>query len=373
MQKLLGLGGRVLALVVIVGGGVLFGGTLLAVRTAQSEQQVEPLTVGVVQAEEQDTFIAQRKFAGRIVPRRTSDLSFELGGLVVALEADDGDAVQAEQALARLDTEQLQNRRNELAAQKVEVEAQLRRAQSTLQRTEELVARGFSTEQDLDNIRAERDGARARLSRIEASIAGVDTDLDNTILTAPFSGQIIRRYVDEGSVVQAGSPILRLNEFGVPEARIGIPTTFLNKVQVGETYQVTAGALSAEGVVTSIVSDVNTQTGTLTVILEIPDDPGFVARDLVRLSLQEEIRETGLWVPAGALNESLRGLWAVFVVEPDDNGIGTVVRKDVEIVQIEERRVYVRGTLEDGDLVVASSAFRLVPGQRVRIVRDTDQ
>ncbi len=366
--------GRLALAVLILGTALLAGGSLIAVRMTQAQTQAEPLPVTVVAVGEQDTFLAEREFAGRIVPQRTSDLAFELGGKVIALLADDGETVIEGQPVARLDTEQLLNRRAELEAQRSEIRAEVTRTASTLRRTEELVENGFSTRQALDDIRAARDAAGAQLQQIEAALQTVETDLEKATLVAPFTGEIVRRYVDEGTVVQSGAPIFRLNESGILEARIGIPTPFRNRLTIGERYTISAGALEAEGTVTTVVSDINTQTGTLTVILQIEDDPGFVARDLVRLTLDEEIRDTGIWVPAAALNESLRGLWSVFVLEPDaegPDGSGTIVRKDVEVVHIEEARVYVRGTLEDGDLVVASGPFRFVPGQKVRGIEDT--
>ncbi len=362
--------GRLVIALLILAAGAGAGAGLIAIRSIAAQVEAEPRVVGVVRAHELETFVAKRRFAGRVVPRRSSDLAFELGGRITALRADDGDTVTQDQPLAQLDPEQLLNRKAELEGQKREVEAELTRAEAALERAEDLAPRGFTTEQQLDSARAARDAALARLRQIEAALRTVERDLENTILLAPFDGQIVRRFVDEGTVVQAGTPVMRLDESGTLEARIGVPIVFSRQIQVGGTYEISTGLLSAQGTVTAVVSDVNTQTRTLTVILEITDDPGFVARDLVRLTLTEEIRETGIWVPATALNESLRGLWAVFVVdtaahpEPD---LGVVVRKDVEIVHIEENRVYVRGALQSGDLVIASSVFRVVPGQTVRI------
>ncbi len=368
---------RIAAVGVVLTAAVIGAAGLFSLRSGEGAKAADPLPVAVMTAREQDTFVAQRKFAGRIVPQRTSDVGFELGGKIVALSVDEGDSVQAGQALARLDTEQLTNRRAELLGQRRETESQLVRADSTMSRTAKLAAKGFSTQQSLDDIRAERDGLRAKLVQIDAALRAVDTDLKDSVLTAPFAGQIVRRFFDEGSVVDAGQAAFRLNELGVLEARIGVPIALRDRVDVGERYTVTAGALSADGLVTRIISDVNAQTRTVTVILRIDRDPGFVPRDLVRLSLDEKIRETGIWVPATAINESLRGLWSVYVVLPDpqdrEAGLGRIQRKDVEIVHIEENRVYVRGTLQAGDRVVLSSPFRFVPGQVVRFRNAPEQ
>ncbi|MEL7485781.1 MAG: hypothetical protein AAGJ87_01045, partial [Pseudomonadota bacterium] len=45
---------------------------------------------------------------------------------------------------------------------------------------------------------------------------------------------------------------------------------------------------------------------------------------------------------------------------------------DVEVIHIGNERVFIRGTIEDGDRVVAAAPFRFVPNQKVRIVEEVD-
>jgi len=370
LSFLLGLLARFAALGAILAGAFAFGASLIAVRSQERSLEERPAPISVVAVAEQDTYVAKRKFAGRLAAGQVSDVSFELPGQVVEILVDEGEAVEAGAVLARLDDAQLRNRREELLGQREEAASQLTRADADLARTEQLLTRGFATEQARDSLRAERDGLRARIRQIEASIAAVEEDLSDADLVAPFSGEIVRRYIDEGTVVQPGQPVVRLNERGVLEARIGVPIAYRGRIAIGDVYEVSVGELRTEGVVSNIVSNVNTGTRTLTVILEIADDPGFVPRDLVRMSLTEEVRARGVWVPAQALNESLRGLWAVYVVERAKGAeTGVIRRKDVEVIHIEEDRIFVSGTLVTGDEVVVSGAFRFVPGQPVRVAR----
>ena len=81
----------------------------------------------------------------------------------------------------------------------------------------------------------------------------------------------------------------------------------------------------------------------------------------------------GTWLPLSALTESSRGLWAAYVAvelpaqENTDGATHRLLRRDVEIVHTDSERVFVRGTLADGDAVVREGLQRLVPGQRVRL------
>ncbi|MEL7028007.1 MAG: efflux RND transporter periplasmic adaptor subunit [Pseudomonadota bacterium] len=360
---------RFTALSLILGAGFVFGTTLIAVRSQERVFDERPAPVSVIAAVEQETYVAKRKFAGRLAAGQVSDVSFQLPGQIVEILVDEGETVDAGAALARLDDAQLQNRRDELTAQREEADSQLTRADADLQRTAQLLERGFATEQARDALRAERDGLRARVRQIEAALAAVDEDIADSTLEAPFGGEVVRRYIDQGTVVQPGQPVVRINETGLLEARIGIPITYRGRISVGDIFEVSAGDLKSDGVVSGVISDVNTGTRTLTVILEITDDPGFVPRDLVRMTLAEEVRDSGVWVPAQALNESIRGLWSVYIVEREEGAeVGTVRRKDVEIIHIEEDRIFVTGTLTAGDEIVVSGAFRFVPGQPVRVV-----
>jgi hypothetical protein len=74
------------------------------------------------------------------------------------------------------------------------------------------------------------------------------------------------------------------------------------------------------------------------------------------------------------LTESARGLWAAYALvqladtetklsEPE---VWQLERRQLELVDEFEDRVYVRGALSPGDQIVASGLHRLAPGQRVR-------
>ena len=357
-------------------GSILFLGIayFTAISAQEQAQTADPKVVGVDIVREQSDFVISRQFAGRLNAIRVSDLAFELGGELVEILVEEGERVDEGQVLARLDIDELTTRRQELRASRREAQARFARAQATFERVEELVPEA-ATPQQLDDIRGERDAIRAQVDQLSAALETLDVSIDNSSLTAPFEGEIVIRYLDEGAVVSGGQSVLRLNGGGALEAEIGIPARFRNQITIGETYTLTAGALRGEGMAKRIVNDIDLQTRTITVLLTITEDPGFVPSDLVRIGLNETIRARGMWVSNSALIESIRGLWAVFTVEVDganeegdvSGRSGIVMRNDIEIVHTEENRSFVRGTLEDGAYVVHSSPFRFVPGQKVTI------
>ena len=356
----------------IVALAVASGAAIKLARTEVTDRLPAPLPVQAVPAVLQESFVAERSFAGRITPRRTTELGFELSGHVVEILVDDGDEVGAGETIARLDTDQLTARRDRLVAEREEVRARLELARVTLERRRSLAEDGHASWQRHDDVYYEAAAMQAKLRQIEAAIRSVETDIADSDLRAPFAAIVAERYRDEGAVVHAGTPILRLNETAAPEARIGLPVALKHRVPVGSTQILRVNGHRTTGVVTALVPDLNTGTRTLTLVLQVDEDD-LVARELVRLVLEERVAEPGIWVPLTALTEGLRGLWTVFAVEPLEVETGPeralqVRRKDVEVIHTDTDRVFVRGTLEHGDLVVTSGVHRLVPGQQVRLL-----
>ena len=355
----------------ILGAGLFSARGLLALRAADAGSQAAPLPVSVVEVALQDSYRAVRRFPGRIAAAQVTDVSFQVGGEITEILVNVGDRIEAGAPLARLDPERLGLRIAELDAARAEAAASLVRAEANLQRTERLLDEGFATNQALDAIVAERDGLRARVRQLARSLENARVDLADATLRAPFSGVVVNRYLDAGVTVSAGQAVLRINENGALEATIGVPARFARRIRLGDDFTVSSTDLSTTGAVTGIGDQIDEATRTVLIRLEIIEDPGFIPGGLVRIDLEEERRNRGVWVPALALSEGVRGLWSVYVVVDDGEG-ARIARKDVEIIHIGNDRMFVRGTLQDGDRVVAAAPFRFVPGQRVDVTEVLD-
>jgi len=359
------------AFIVIAGVAFFLAQGLIGLRSGVAEERGEPLPVSVVTVASQDSYRAVRRFPGRIAAAQVSDVGFQVGGEILEVVVQVGDAVATGAPLARIDPERLTLRIAELEAARAEASASLTRAEATLKRTQDLLADGFATEQALDNNLAERDGLKARVRQLTRSIENARVDLQDTTLAAPFGGVVVGRYLDAGATVAPGQPVVRLNENGALEAVVGVPARFARRVRVGDAFTLSSADLSAAAIVSGVSDEIDDATQTVSVRLEFTEDPGFIPGGLVRLTLEEERRGVGVWVPALALSEGYRGLWSVYVVEGEQDE-ARIARKDVEVIHIGNDRVYVRGALEDGDRVVTAAPFRFVPGQRVRVVAESD-
>ncbi|MDX2213119.1 MAG: efflux RND transporter periplasmic adaptor subunit [Oculatellaceae cyanobacterium bins.114] len=404
----------------VVAGVMVATGTAIALPRlliTQSQQThstlelpVQTTTVTSVQA-----YTVTRSYTGQVTATRTSEIGFEQSGTLVWVGVDQGDRVQTGDAIARLDTQNLEAHLNQLRAQKAQAEAVLQelrngpRAEviaaaqaqvSDLQnqlaledirrdRREYLQQEGAISREQLDEVTYNRNALQARLrtahsqllelengtrteqiaaqlavvQQLEASIADVAITIAKSTIRAPFAGVIGERYLDEGVVVNAGQAIVRVVEGGRSEVEVGIPDAATSQLAIGSTQAIHIGERQYAAQVVAVKPEVNPTTRTRTVVLAIQDtSAGTIAPDqIARLDVTQTVPTDGFWVPITALTQSDRGLWSCFVVVNH-----SLERRDVEVLHTESDRVLVRGLLQAGDRVVIDGTQRLVPGQSIQ-------
>lgn len=346
-------------------------GLMLASGRAHAE-----LDVSVVNIERQSSYASLRVYAGRTVAARAAQLGFKRGGEVDTMSVDIGDVVEAGQLLASLDRRTLQSMARRAAAEVTLAKANLgalvaetELAQNTEARFRRLRESGHASKQVYDEARlnlrakeAQRNVAHANLERASAAHQAAQVELDEALVTAPFAGIIQTRYVDEGSQISSGAPVLRLVERERSEAHIGIPAELGERLTRNNVYPVRWNDKTYDAILAAVLPEVDTTTRTLTAVFRLNEN-AIPLGSVVELRVSEQVPAPGFWLPLSALTASDRGLWGVYVV----NDQNSVERRLVEIVHSEADRVFVRGTLDSNDRVVKTGVQRIVPGQIVNV------
>jgi membrane fusion protein, multidrug efflux system len=354
-----------LVLALVIAGLVL---AALALRSEEGPKVAEmpptPISAAVVEVVLKGDFDLKESYSGLVTPRRESQLGFTTGGRIASLNADIGGRVAEGQRLAILDTRAL---RAQLAAAEAaidEVAANRELALTTVERQRDLRDEGFVSQQVVDEFAAQASAADARLQAARAQADTLRVQIDLAQIRAPFDGVVTERFVDEGVIAAPGQAIFTLVEASTLEARIGVPESALASLTAGETYRLDVAGRPVEAVLRAATGVINARQRTVTTVFEIPADQGVATGAVARLYLNRAVDERGLWVPVSALKEATRGLWSVYVAEPDGDGF-TAQTRLVEIVHTDGPRAFVRGALEDGDLVVVDGLQRITPKQPI--------
>ena len=380
-----------------------------------------PLTVETMTIESVNSYQVSRNYTGTIASRRNTKVSFEHSGEVVQIFVREGQTISKGTPLAILNNSSLKIKQQELLAIRIQAVAKLQemeagvrietieaaKAQVKIQeaslehsktrsiRRQQLFEQGGISREDLDEAiaftkisQARLDEANSKLDELlagtrneqilaqqaiiaqhDAQLANLEIELNKGILKAPFNGTIDTRLVDEGTVVNAGQPVLEILENQALEAHIGVPPEVASKLTIGSEHIITIGEDNYTGVISSILPKIDPQTQTVTVILQLltNNTNTIISGQIVRLNLNQNINSLGYWLPTQALIKGDKGLWSCYVLGEekslDNKSVFILESRDIEILHTQGDRVFVRGTIQDNDKVVISGTHRLVLGQ----------
>jgi membrane fusion protein, multidrug efflux system len=329
-------------------------------RVTEAEDLRMPVPVAILHRS--DSYETTHRYLGQVEAARSSQLGFELPGTVLRLHVREGDEVEAGSVLAELDTRLLEARRLELAAARREAQAAYDLAHANFQRTEQLNDRGVTTGEERDTSRQRREGTAAVLAAIDARLEGVEIDLANSQIPAPYAGTIHRRLVDEGTVVTPGMPLLEILETGDLEIRAGLSPAAAGLLPPGTWLELhTADDTAFHARVLRVLPAVDPETRTIDVILK-PEGVRLNSGDLVEVPVKRTVSASGVWVPRESLTESNRGMWALYIIDPETRKLET---RQVQILHATANAVFVDGALKDGEKTAAGGLQKLVPGLEV--------
>ena len=199
------------------------------------------------------------------------DIATKRAGRVEEVRVREGDLVEVGQVLARIDTD-------ELSAQRLEAEAQLRRAEDArrstaavlaqreselklarmdLTRSEELAPGGAVSIEELDHDRTQRDTAQAAvraaqetLNEAESAIAAaaaslkrIQVQIAESTLVSPIRGRVIYRLAEPGEVLAAGGKVVTVLDLADVYMTVFLPTEKAGQVAYGAEARMVLDAL----------------------------------------------------------------------------------------------------------------------------------
>ncbi len=236
---------------------VLLGVLLLAVGGGawwwfSRERPIEVQTVTVTQRQA-GTQASVLNATGYVTARRRATVSSKITGKVVEVNIEEGMAVRQGQVLARLDDEThraavaLAEAQAEAARRNVhESEVRLNEARINFERVSKLVGVGYSTAAEVDAARAAVDSLEARIGAAKEQVRVAErqvelekTNLDSTIIRAPFNGVAISKDAQPGemvSPVSAGGGFTRTGigtivDMSSLEIEVDVNESYINRVR----------------------------------------------------------------------------------------------------------------------------------------------
>ncbi|MEJ2516236.1 MAG: efflux RND transporter periplasmic adaptor subunit [Gammaproteobacteria bacterium] len=277
----------------------------------------------------------------------------KVGGEVREIMVEEGDQVEANQILARLDGDRL----------RLEMErarANLRKLKQEYDRNVELHERGLVSAGAFEDIKYELEALRAayELAQLEYGY---------TQIRAPIEGVIADRFIKLGNTISANDPVFHVTDMDPLLAYVYVPEREFRRLTPGQPAELVVDAIPGQTFaarIQRISPVVDPDTGTFKVTMEVPDPDSRLKPGMFgRFNIVWDAREDTLLVPRVAVIDD-ETEQAVFVLDGD-----TVRRAEVTLGYPKGEMIEVIEGLSGDEQVVVIGQAGLKDGARVEVVR----
>ncbi|AMD49007.1 multidrug transporter [Bordetella holmesii F627] len=331
------------------------------------------IPVKVAEARSQDIDIVLRAL-GTVTAYNTVTVKPQVSGELVKVAFTEGQMVKAGDLLAQVDPRPFEVALAQAQGQQQQNLAQLENAKRDLQRYQTLFKQDSIARQQLDTQAALVRQYEGSVKSDQAAVDSAKLNLAYSRITAPISGRLGLRQVDQGNLVSSsdtnGLVVITQTQpisvvFTLPETQL---QQVLEQVRAGKTLPVQAYDRAdtrriASGVLETIDNQIDVSTGTVKLKARFDNaDQTLFPNQFVNVHLLVETRSGVTALPTAAVQQGSVGSF-VFQVLADD----TVAVKPLKLGAINAGWVAVNEGLAPGDRVVTEGTDRLRAGSKVQI------
>jgi len=329
----------VIAAVWLAGGGLLAAGSGAAAES--SPGGALPFEVGEAQMQ---TLNREQVYDAVIEAEQQSTVSAQTSGRITEINFDVDDYVEKGAVLLRIRDREQRAAFNSAQAQAKEAEAEFKRIKDLYQR--KLVSK------------SQYDKAEATLKTAQANLDQAREQLEHTVVRAPYSGIVTKRFVEIGETAKVGQPLMSGVSLESLRATVSVPETVIDTVrQHGKARVIFSDAPESQGRPRSVEATkltffpyADTQTHTFKVRLQLPPGqkgvyPGMFAKAAFVVGKEQQ-----LVVPTAAIVHRSE-VTAVYVVDAKD--------------RVSLRQIRIGRTLDEGANTVVLAG--LSAGERVAL------
>jgi len=283
----------------------------------------------------------------------------EFSGILQDLRVKEGQEVSKGQVLAKIDD-------GGLSSELAQLETQATLAKTTFERQERLWEQNIGSEMQYLE-------AKTNYESMQNSVNRLKSQLDKTIVRAPFSGIVDEVLTEQGEVVSQGqSQLFSLVSLKNMYIEAAVPESYLNSVRKGTEVIVEIGSLEREfeGEIRRVGNTINPNNRSFNIQVAIPNENGMVKpNQIATIKLNDYTADNAVIIPENALLKNAQGESVVFVLQEKEgeNKIGTAKRQIVETGYSYNDQIEITKGLETGETLIVEGAKNLRDGQEVKI------
>ncbi len=281
----------------------------------------------------------------------------EFSGILTDVRVNEGDRVSKGQVLARIDDGGLQN-------ELVQLEAQERLAKTTYERQERLWEQNIGSEMQYLE-------AKTNFEALQSSVNRLKSQLNKTVVRAPFSGVVDDVISEQGEVVNPGqNQLFRLISLDNMYVEADVPENYLSKISKGTEVKVSIGSVGREfeGKISQVGNNINPNNRTFRIEVAVPNENGLIKpNQIATIKLNDYTKENAIVIPESSIQKNAQGESIVYVLEQENTeNFGTARKVVVETGMVYNDSIEIKEGLESGQILITDGAKNIRDGQEVK-------
>ena len=337
-------------------------------RQAAPGAMAIPVSTALV---EKQIVSGNKSYPATVIPLQETEIRAEVSGYVTKINVTDGAFVSQGQALYEIDRIRYQAAVDQAKANLEIANANLQRVEKDLQRYQTLAEKDAIAKQTLDYAATDVNNQKAQVQAAQAALTTAQTNLQRSVIKAPFAGVVGISQVRTGALVSPGTTLLNTIsaidpiavEFQVSEKEIAEFSNYQSgKAATEITVALPDGTIyDKAGRIVTMDRAVDRNTGTLKVRATF-NNPENTLR--AGMNLTTYVKSTSsseqLIIPFKAVRDEL-GVYNVFVV----NDSSQAEQKTVQLGLKVDDKVVVLSGVEAGQKIVVDGILNVRSGAKV--------
>lgn len=357
---------------------------------------------------------------GTVMAKAISEISSQYAGRIERILKREGERVKRDEVILELENEDAKAQVNLAAANLKALEAELNQilisrdvtisqtsamlsqtivklnnARSSFERVSSLYSKGSVSKQEMDNARASMDVAdadyenakanklqerikdeeikmaSARVEQMESNLQLARVQLNRTFITAPYSGVITDRFVEEGELLSIGKTVCEIADDSEMEVEAAVDEVDAGKIHIGQEVRLSFDAVKDKifkgriKEISPLVTTTEEQNRTVDIKVRINTGENRVKVGMsTDVEVIIDIVKGALYIPTNSIIERADGQFVLIA----ENGI--LKEGKVKTGLSNWNTTEITEGLKEGDEVITSLDIKgLRDGQRVKVIK----
>jgi RND family efflux transporter MFP subunit len=295
-------------------------------------------------------------FQGTVKTMKNINVYPEIPGQLLEVMVVEGQKVEKDQVLARIDD-------GGLVAQLAQAKSQLLLAETVFNRQERLWSQNIGSEIQFLQ-------AKTQFESAEKAVDALSLQAEKSVVRAPFDGTVDQIFKEPGTIVAPGmgSELFRVVNIDEVYVEVDVPETHITSISEGSKVRVNLSAIGEEidARISRVSKVINPSNRSFSVEVPLENKSGFIRPNLMAsVAINDYSNKSAIMIPQSVVSENAEGKQYCFALEKSAEGY-VAKRLIIETGKTSEDFIEVLEGIENGALLITEGAKKVSDNQPVK-------